>query len=88
MRTASCSQVLVPAVLQALREQNGGGSVQPLLFAAASATAEHEGASSSFQYRFFQNSSPAEVFTQCCHWLCYGHPHTNLQRPAYRGAAS
>ncbi len=48
-------------MLQALRDQNGSGSVQPLLFAAVSATAEHEGASSSFQYRFFQNSSPAEV---------------------------
>ena len=69
-------------MLQALRKQNGGGSAQPLLFAAVSATAEHEGASSSFQYRFFQNSSPTEVWTQCCHWLCHGDPHTNLRRHA------
>jgi hypothetical protein len=78
-------QVLVPAVLQALRQQNGGGNAQPLLFAAVSASAEHDGASSSFQYRFFQNSSPAEVGTQQPSLVLV--PHTTLQRPVHTMAA-
>lgn len=55
-------QVLAPAALQALREHRHGSEVpcSPLLFATMSRSAEHGGASTSFQYRFYQNSSPSE----------------------------
>lgn len=53
--------MLVPAALQALRELNGSAAPAPLLFAAVSCSSEHCGASSSFEHRFYQNSSPDEV---------------------------